>query len=339
MGSIQFSSGCPFACEFCDIPSLYGRHPRIKTPQQVIQELDQLLASGVNSVYFVDDNFIANPKATRELLLHLAEWQQQNGYRLRLACEASLNISSHPQILELMRQAFFVTVFCGTETPEPAALQTMKKTQNLRRPIQESIRTLNRYGLEVASGIILGLDTDTPDTPQAILNFACESQIPLLTVNLLYALPNTPLYERLKRAGRLVADPERDSNIAFLEPYETVLGRWRQVITHLYEPARLYARFATQAHSTYANRHSGPPPWRQLSWRNLKRAARILWHVGLRSDYRREFWKMSWMQIRQGQLETLFHVALVAHHLITYARQTVQGKVQSSNYSLRSVDS
>jgi radical SAM superfamily enzyme YgiQ (UPF0313 family) len=342
MGSIQFSSGCPFVCEFCDIPGLYGRKPRAKLPAQVIGELDSLREAGMNSVYFVDDNFIANPNAALELLPHLVEWQKRHGRPLRLACEASLNISIYPQILELMRQAGFITVFCGTETPEPAALRAMKKTQNLRRPILETVQTLNHYGLEVASGIILGLDTDTTETPGAILEFADQTQIPLMTVNLLYALPKTPLYDRLQREGRILSDPEGDSNIAFLEPRETVMARWRRIIAQLYEPANVYARFLTQARSTYRNRTAPENPIQQLTWRNLRRAARIfsriVWHVGLRSDYRRHFWKMFWTLIWRGQLETIFHIAIVAHHLISYTREALAGRGQASNYSLQTVE-
>jgi hopanoid C-2 methylase len=342
MGSIQFSSGCPFTCEFCDIPGLYGRKPRAKTPAQVIGELDRLRVAGMESVYFVDDNFIANPNAALELLPHLVQWQEQHGRPLRLACEATLNISMYPKILELMRQAGFITVFCGTETPEPTALRAMKKMQNLRRPILESVQTLNQYGLEVASGIILGLDTDTPETPGAILEFARESQIPLMTVNLLYALPKTPLYDRLQREGRILNDPEGESNIAFLEPRETVVERWRRVIAHLYEPANVYARFLTQTRSTYVNRAAPPNPLQRLTWRNLRRAvrisSRIFWHVGLRSDYRRHFWKFFWSLIWRGQLETIFQVTIVAHHLISYTREALQGRGQASNYSLRTVE-
>ncbi len=342
MGSIQFSSGCPFACEFCDIPGLYGRKPRAKMPAQVIGELDRLRAAGMYSVYFVDDNFIANPNAALELLPHLVEWQKQHGHPLRLACEASLNLSMYPQILELMRQAGFITVFCGTETPEPAALRAMKKTQNLRRPILESVQILNRYGLEVASGIILGLDTDTPETPGAILDFAHESQIPLMTVNLLYALPKTPLYERLQRDGRILNDPQGDSNIDFLESRETVLARWRRVIAHLYEPANVYARFLTQARNTYVNRPAPGNVFRQLTWRNARRGvrifSRIIWHIGLRSDYRRHFWRMFWSLIWRGQVETIFQITIVSHHLITYTREALQGRGQASNYSLQTVE-
>jgi radical SAM superfamily enzyme YgiQ (UPF0313 family) len=342
MGSIQFSSGCPFTCEFCDIPGLYGRKPRSKTPAQVIGELEQLRQAGMYSAYFVDDNFIANPNSAMELLPHLVEWQKKHGHPLRLACEATLNISAYPKILELMREGGFVTVFCGTETPEPAALRAMKKTQNLRRPILETIQILNSYGLEVVSGIIVGLDTDTPETPGAIIDFAQESQIPLMTVNLLYALPNTPLYDRLKRDGRILNDPDSDSNIVFLEDRERVLASWRRVISHLYEPGNVYARFLTQARNTYLNRPPPGKPLQQLTWRNLRRGARIfsriVWHVGLRSDYRRHFWKMFASLIWRGQVETIFHITIVAHHLISYTRQALQGKGQASNYSLRTVE-
>ncbi len=342
MGSVQFSSGCPFCCEFCDIPSLYGRNPRLKTPKQILRELDHLLAGGVESVYFVDDNFVANPKAALELLPHLVRWQQRNNYRVKLSCEATLNLSGYPQILELMREAFFCTVFCGIETPEPPALRAMKKTQNLRSPILESVAIMNRHGLEVASGIILGLDTDTPETAQAIIDFARESQIPLMTVNLLFALPQTPLHDRLHKAGRIVSDAGRDSNIAFLEPYETVVARWREVVAQIYEPANLFARFATQAAQTYPNRCRPGNPWKRLSYpllkRGLRTSRRIIWQVGIRGNYRREFWKMFLTQIRSGEIESIFHIAIVAHHLITYAQACTQGKMQSSNYSSRAVD-
>lgn len=342
MGSIQFSSGCPFTCEFCDIPGLYGRNPRLKSPQQVVSELDLMLDGGADSVYFVDDNFVGNPKATLELLPHLVEWQQRRGYRMRLSCEATLNISGHPQILELMRRSYFRTVFCGIETPEPTALRAMKKTQNLRSPIMESVAALNRHGLEVAAGIILGLDTDTPDTAQAIIDFARESQIPIMTVNLLYALPKTALHERLQKAGRLVPAEDRDSNIAFLEPYEVVVGRWREVIKNIYSPKNLFERFTAQTQQTYANRYKPENPWRQLTFGRVRQALgilrRVVWRVGVCSHYRAEFWKFFKGRMREGDLESILHIGIVAHHLITYAQACTQGKMQSSNYSSRTVE-
>ena len=225
LGSIQYSSGCPYQCEFCDIPGLYGRNPRLKSPQQIIAELDKLRECGVTgSVYFVDDNFIGNRKAALDLLPHLVEWQKRTGYVMRLACEATLNIAKRPEILEKMREAFFVTVFCGIETPDPDALKAMHKDHNMMVPILEGVRTINSYGMEVVSGIIMGLDTDKPDTGDALLGFVEDSQIPLLTINLLQALPKTPLWDRLEREGRLVNDDDgRDSNVEFLLPYDQVV--------------------------------------------------------------------------------------------------------------------
>ena len=343
LGSVQFSSGCPYTCEFCDIPALYGRNPRLKSPEQIVRELDQLADGGCVSVYFVDDNFIGNPKAAAELLPHLIEWQKRRDFQVRLSAEATLNMASHTKILEQMREAFFTNVFFGIETPEPTALKAMKKGQNLRAPILESVKTFNSYGIEVASGIIMGLDTDTPETPQAIMDFADISNIPIMTVNILYALPNTALYTRLEKDNRVLHDAEdRDSNIVFLQPYENVVRNWQKVIGHVFSPENLYTRYAYNAIHTYPNRLKPANPLKQATPANLKRAlaifARIIWRVGIRSDYRKQFWKMAWNELKQGNVETMFQVAMVAHHLITYSRECTQGKMQSSNYSVRRVE-
>jgi radical SAM superfamily enzyme YgiQ (UPF0313 family) len=343
LGSVQFSSGCPFTCEFCDIPSLYGRNPRLKSPEQVVRELDQLADGGCVSVYFVDDNFIGNPKAAESLLDALIEWQKRRDCQVRLACEATLNMAGHTRILEKMQQAFFTNCFFGIETPDPTALKAMKKGQNMRMPILEAIRTVNKYGIEAASGIIMGLDTDTDDTPQALIDFAEVSQIPIMTVNILYALPNTALYTRLEKDNRVLHDVEnRDSNIVFLQPYETVVRNWQRVIGNVFSPENLYARYAYNAIHTYPHRLRPKNPLKQATWYNVTRAVgilgRIIWRVGICSDYRREFWKMAWTELKQGNVETMFQVAMVAHHLITYARECTEGKMQSSNYSIRRVE-
>src|SRR6266567_4181134 len=175
LGSIQYSSGCPYQCEFCDIPGLYGRNPRLKTPQQIIAELDRLRECGVtDTIYFVDDNFIGNRKAAVDLLPHLIEWQKRTGYVVRLACEATLNIAKRPEILEKMREAFFVTIFCGIETPDPDALKAMHKDHNMMVPILEGVRTINSYGMEVVSGIIMGLDTYQPERLYARYQYQCD---------------------------------------------------------------------------------------------------------------------------------------------------------------------
>jgi radical SAM superfamily enzyme YgiQ (UPF0313 family) len=343
LGSVQFSSGCPYTCEFCDIPSLYGRNPRLKTPEQVVRELDQLADGGCVSVYFVDDNFIGNPKAAEGLLDALIEWQERRDYFTRLACEATLNMAGHTRILEKMQKAGFNNCFFGIETPDPTALKAMKKGQNMRMPILEAVQTVNRYGIEAAAGIIMGLDTDTDETPQALMDFADVSQIPIMTVNILYALPNTALYTRLEKENRVLHDVEnRDSNIVFLQPYETVVRNWQRVVGKVFSPAELYARYAYNARHVYPHRVKPKNPLAQATWPNIKRALgisrRIIWRVGICSDYRRLFWKMAWHELKQGNVETVFQVAMVAHHLITYARECTQGKMQSSNYSIRRVE-
>jgi hopanoid C-2 methylase len=338
LGSIQFSSGCPYACEFCDIPALYGRVPRFKTPAQVCAELDKLLACGcLGAVYFVDDNFIAHRRAVRELLPHLIEWQRRNGYPFYLSCEATLNIAKRPELLELMREAAFGTVFCGIETPDPAALQAMAKEHNLMVPLMEGVQTLNRYGMEVVSGIILGLDSDTPCTGTDILSFIEQSQIPMLTVNLLHALPKTPLWDRLQREGRLVEDEGRESNIDFRMPYDDVIAMWQHCMVRAYAPQAVYARFDYQARMTYPNRLRLPATPQRTSFRNIRRGLqllrRLIWRVGVRSHYRREFWKFAWPRLRRGEIEVVLAVGMVAHHLIMFAAEAVKGRRNASHYS------
>jgi radical SAM superfamily enzyme YgiQ (UPF0313 family) len=319
----------------------------LKTPEQVVAELDLLADGGAVSVYFVDDNFIGNPKAAEHLLDALIEWQQRpdRDYLVRLACEATLNMAGHTRILEKMQQAGFNNCFFGIETPDPKALKAMKKGQNMRMPILEAVHTVNKYGIEAASGIIMGLDTDTDETPQALMDFADVSQIPIMTVNILYALPNTALYTRLEKDNRVLPAEKaenRDSNIVFLRPYEKVVKDWQRVIAHVFDAKNLYARYAYNAKYVYPNRIKPKNPIAQATWPNISRALgifrRILWRVGVCSDYRKLFWKMMWHELKQGNIETIFQVAMVAHHLITYARECTQGKMQSSNYSIRRVE-
>jgi radical SAM superfamily enzyme YgiQ (UPF0313 family) len=340
LGTLQFSSGCPYQCEFCDIPNLYGRAPRMKSPEQLIGELDFILAQGAYpaSIYFVDDNFIGNRKATREMLPHLIAWQKRNAYPVTFACEATLNIAKQPDILEMMREARFDAVFVGIETPELDALKAINKQHNAAMPMLEALRTLNGYGLEVVSGIILGLDSDTTDTEQALKQFVDNSQIPMLTMNLLQALPRTALWDRLTREGRLLQDASRESNVRFLRPYEDVVATWRRCIDYAYDPERLYSRFSHQIDATYVNRLAAPAKGR-LTKANLIRGATLLFNlvlrVGLLSNYRRPFWSMAWKALKRGQIEALFGVGFVSYHLIEFSREALRGDQNASFYSAR----
>ncbi len=337
MLTLQFSSGCPYRCEFCDIPGLYGRQPRLKTPAQITAELDAMRRQRHPPVvYFVDDNFIGNRKATREMLPHVIAWQKQHGYPLQFSCEATLNIAKQTEILELMREAQFLSIFVGIETPEADALKAMRKDHNNALPMMSAIKTLNDYGLEVTSGIILGLDTDTADTESRLKDFVDLSQIPVLTMNLLQALPKTPLWDRLERAGRLVDDPALESNVRFLRPYDEVVGMWRRCIAHAYDPERLFARFRHQVDATYVKRKT-PPRRGQITFNNLRFAAvfaaRIVLHVGLKADYRRAFWRAARHALRRGQIDAALGMAFVGHHLIEFTREALRGEQNASFYS------
>jgi radical SAM superfamily enzyme YgiQ (UPF0313 family) len=341
LGSIQYSSGCPYQCEFCDIPGLYGRNPRLKTPGQILAELDKLRECGVTgSVYFVDDNFIGNRKAALDLLPHLIEWQKRTGYVMRLACEATLNIAKRPEILEKMREAYFVTIFCGIETPDPEALKQMHKDHNMMVPILEGVQTINSYGMEVVSGIIMGLDTDKPGTADALLSFIDQSRIPLLTINLLQALPKTPLWDRLERENRLVHDDEsRDSNVKFLLPYDEVVSSWKRCMEIAYDPEKMFERWRYQCDYTFRNRLKVPLSPEMKSWANIRRGLimlrNIFWKVGVLGDYRRAFWKFALGRLRRGDIEGLIQSVLIGHHLIVFARAASSGRQNASNYSLR----
>ncbi len=339
LASVQFSSGCPFRCEFCDIPELYGRNPRLKTPEQVCRELDAIVAAGPpGAIYFVDDNFVGNQKAALELLPHLIAWQRRNGYRIRLACEATLNIARNTKMLQLMREAFFHTIFVGIETPDEEALHGMVKDQNLVMPLLDGVKAINSYGMEVVSGIIMGLDTDTEQTADQILRFIEESNIPMLTINLLYALPRTPLWRRLEQEGRILSDGTggEESNVKFLLPRETVRANWLKCVTTANQPDALYRRFQHQIDYTYRNRFD-PGRYLKLTPGDIREGlailARIVWHVGLRSDYRATFWQMAKRALKRGDIESVIHVGLVAHHLIEFARDCQAGVGEYSFYA------
>ena len=338
LGSLQFSSGCPYRCEFCDIPALYGRQPRLKTPEQIATELDAMMAQPYHPtvVYFVDDNFIGNRKAAREMLPHLIAWQRARGFPLRFACEATLNLAKQSEILALMREAEFHTVFVGIETPEVDALKHMRKEQNATLPILEAINTLNSYGLEVTSGIILGLDTDSNDTEARLKAFIDASQVPILTINLLQALPKTPLWDRLHRDGRLIADDTGlESNVRFLRPHDEVVETWRRCVAHAYDPERLFARFIHQVDATYANREVGAVRGK-LTWNNISTMLvlmfNIVWRIGIRADFRRPFWRAALHALRRGQIDQALALGVVAYHLIKFSREALRGEQNASFY-------
>ena len=340
LGTVQFSSGCPYKCEFCDIPGLYGRVPRLKSPEQICSELDKLLALGVNSsVYFVDDNIIGNRKAIKELLPHLIAWQQKNGYALNLACEATLNIARSPDVLAMMREAGFDAIFCGIETPEPDALLQIDKGHNMVMPILDAVKIINDHGMQVVSGIILGLDSDTPESGEKILTFVEKSAIPMLTINLLQALPQTPLWERLQKADRIDEREDRESNVHFMMPYDDVLAMWRDCMEKAYRPEVLFERYRHQLKTTWPNRIKKPNSPQRTNRAMIKKGLivlrNVLWHVGVKGDYRLTFWKFALPLLLRGKIEALLNYSIPAHHLIVFAREACSGRGNASHYSAK----
>jgi radical SAM superfamily enzyme YgiQ (UPF0313 family) len=205
-------------------------------------------------------------------------------------------------------------------------------------PIMEGIRTINSYGMEVVSGIILGLDTDKPDTGQHLMQFIEASKIPLLTINLLEALPKTPLWDRLAKENRLIQEEGRESNVDFRLPYEFVVDTWRKCMGAAYEPAALLQRYEYQIREVYPKRLSPRTPER-ASWANIRLGLvllrNIFWKIGVLGDYRLEFWKFALRRLYRGELEHLIEAMMVGHHLIMFARAASRGRQNASNYSVR----
>jgi radical SAM superfamily enzyme YgiQ (UPF0313 family) len=210
--SLQFSRGCPFRCEFCDIIVMFGRKPRIKSLEQVGRELDAIRRYGARGAFFVDDNLIGNLPEARKLLRFLGEYQRTHGPRLSFGTEASLNLAQHPDLLALFRDANFGWVFIGIESTDPESLKETKKTQNLHEDILTSIRRIYAHGIEVLAGFIIGFDHDTQDSFEQQYNFITAAGIQSAMIGLLTALPKTPLYERLKKEGRLTTLEDAHDN-------------------------------------------------------------------------------------------------------------------------------
>ncbi len=211
MVSMQFSRGCPFQCEFCDIIVMFGRKPRTKAPAQVLGELDILRAHGVRNVFFVDDNFIGNKREARELLRAIAAYQREHRYAFRFGTEASINLAQDEELMQLMREANFQWVFIGIESPDCESLRETGKLQNTREDMLLSLRKIYQHAIDVFAGFIVGFDHDTPSTFDRQRNFILRSGVQVAMVGLLTALPRTPLHTRLAAEGRLMSEDSSDN--------------------------------------------------------------------------------------------------------------------------------
>src|SRR6266550_1101857 len=257
--SVQYSRGCPFSCEFCDIIEIYGRVPRTKSNQQMIAEFDALRDLGWRgTVFIVDDNFIGNKKNVRQLLPEIAKWQKANGHPFSLMTESSVNLADDELLLESMRDAGFRSVFVGIETPVEESLKEAQKSQN-RGNLLDSVQKIQSYGMEVMAGFIVGFDNDPEDIFERQINFIRESAIPLAMVGLLTALPDTQLWRRLEKEGRLLGESSGENTncqlnfVPTMDPARLIAG-YQSIMCTIYKSREYYRRTLDSLKRT-------PPDW------------------------------------------------------------------------------
>ncbi|HVP69279.1 MAG TPA: radical SAM protein [Anaeromyxobacteraceae bacterium] len=319
--SIQVSRGCPFRCEFCDIIEVYGRVPRLKSPRQVIAELDALLrAGGPASVFVVDDNFIGNRRAAAELLPRIAEWQGANGAPFDFYTEASLDLAAHPELVSSMVEAGFSAVFVGVETPSAESLRGAGKVQNLRVDPAEAVASLTRAGLEVLAGFIVGFDADGPDIFDRQEEFISRLPLPMAMVGILGALPGTALWRRLEREGRLRAGLTGDqfgrANFRPVLDERVLLRGYRRLLASLYAPGAFYDRCARHV-AEARPLPSAPRPGL------VRTVARVFWGLGIRSERRGHFWRLVLRSLPRGRdaVARALTLAIRGEHMIRYTAE------------------
>jgi radical SAM superfamily enzyme YgiQ (UPF0313 family) len=306
---VQFSRGCPFTCEFCDIIEIYGRVPRPKTNEQMIAELQRLYDMGYRGhVDFVDDNLIGNKKALRRFLPALAAWQKEREWPFAFSTEASLNLSDDPELLALMKACNFFVVFVGIESPDTETLVSAQKKQNTRRDIAASVHRIYGAGMFVVAGFIVGFDTETQSVAEEMIACVRETSIPVAMVGLLTALPATQMRRRLEAEGRMLPDPEEippdhcfgGLNFVPKRPAVDILRDYREIIRTIFSPEEFFARAL----------HVGlaldrPTYWiriyPRLLLRDLRLLGRLIWTMTVKQpEMRRLFWKTSLTTLRRN---------------------------------------
>jgi radical SAM superfamily enzyme YgiQ (UPF0313 family) len=345
--AIQFSRGCPFQCEFCDIIVLYGRKPRTKRPQQIMAELDTLLKLGwKKQVFIVDDNFIGNHRLALELAQKLEKWQQAHGYPLSFYTEASMDLARHPALIEAMVKANFHHVFVGIESPSKASLAETKKFQNLSQDPIESIKIVQRGGLWVTGGFIFGFDSDTEDIFEQQIGFVERAAIPWALVNFLHAVPQTALHTRMQREGRLIdytvsSGDDAPPNFRTILPPHVLLRGFQKTLTSIYDPTNYFER-AWRSLQAWQTRKCQRPAQQPGLVEITKIMLRSIWHQGLRSSYRLPYWKYLLRLVTRCSTDPVkiwmgSTILIAGHHFIPYAKKVaeqVEGDIAAINIEL-----
>jgi radical SAM superfamily enzyme YgiQ (UPF0313 family) len=340
-GSVQFSRGCPFQCEFCDIIVTFGRRPRLKTGAQVIAELEALRAQKIDIAFIVDDNLIGNKKAVKALLRDLIAYQEANGYPFDFFTEASLDLAEDDELLRLMVDANIVSVFIGIESPNEKSLRETKKYQNVRPAgtIVERVHTIQAAGIEVWCGMILGFDNDDASIFEAQRQFLKEARIASAMLGMLAAIPKTPLHARLAAEGRLdpADEPEYGTNVIPLQmTREELRDGYVRVMQDLYEPAAYFGRLEElyikaripygAGVARYWRRHWWS--WLTMQTKNLAGAVVLFWRLmrnipeaDLRREYRKRLWRL--VKARPDPNVAILYVikCMMHYHQYTLARQ------------------
>lgn len=332
--SVQFSRGCPFQCEFCDIIVLYGRKPRTKEPQQLLAELQALYDLGWRGgVFMVDDNFIGNKRNVKRLLQDLKVWQSERGYPFRFDTEASLDLADDDELIELMLDCNFAAVFMGIETPDTDSLQLTKKFQNTRSPLLESIDKVTRSGLRVIAGFIIGFDGEKPGAGQRIVDFAEVTGIPTTTFAMLQALPNTALWHRLEKEGRLRL-PDANINQTTLmnfvptRPVEDIAREYIDAFGKLWEPVQYLNRVYRYFLKLGAPRVQ--PKFQWPEWVVVRALLLVCWRQGVVRKTRWLFWHHLFSILRRNPAVAEQYIAVCAHneHFMEY-REIVRNQIEA----------
>lgn len=307
--SIQYSRGCPYNCDFCNVTALFGHRPRIKSPAQIIAELDSMVRAGWRGkVFFVDDNLIGNKKGLKtELLPALIDWQRTKK-GMPFYTEASINLADDEDLMELMCEAGFDTVFIGIETPDEESLLECSKNQNRNRDLVADVKRIQRAGLQVQGGFIVGFDTDTPSIFQRQIDFIQNSGIVTAMVGLLQAPPGTALYERMKREGRLLEfvsgnNVDGTTNIIPKMNLDTLQAGYRKILDQIYAPEPYYQRVRT-----FLREYRPPKIKSRFEFEYVWAFFRSIIRLGIIGRERVHYWKLLWWALLRRP--RLFHLAV-----------------------------
>ena len=335
-GSMQISRGCPFTCEFCDIIVTFGRRPRLKASEQVIAELESFLNVGLKIIFVVDDNLIGNKKAIKPILRDIAEWQQARAYPLTLFTEASLDLAEDEELMELMGLAGFQNVFIGIETPNEESLRETKKLQNLRPnagSLIERVHRIQDHGIDVWCGMIVGFDNDDTTIFPAVPEFLARARISTALVGMLHAIPTTPLFKRLKEAGRLNTDEDADLYGTNVVPLgmssEELRDGFVRVMLEAYSTDAYFGRLDSQFFDqNFKFRVHELPYWADWRWAWAKRAtfnyvrfgviaSRLLSAVDdpeLRARYRKQLAQVVKKRWREPHILFIYALKVATHY-------------------------